>query len=46
MELIWLILAVLAVDLAAILFAVDTRSGFERSPRPWVWPGARRSVGG
>jgi hypothetical protein len=42
MELIWLILALLVVDLAAILFGVDTRPGFERSPRPR----ARRSVGG
>ena len=49
MELIWLVLALLAVALAAILFAVDTRPGFEHSPRPWVWPGragVRRSVGG
>jgi len=42
MELIWLVLALLVVDLAAILFAVDSRPGFERSPRPW----ARRSAGG
>ena len=49
MELIWLLLALLVVDLAAILFAVDTRSGFEHSPRPWVRPGrtgVRRSLGG
>ena len=46
MELIWLVLALLVVDLAAIFFAVDTRPGFEHSPRPWVRPGARRSVGG
>jgi hypothetical protein len=47
MELIWLVLALLVVDLAAILFAVDTRPGFEHSPRPWAWPGAHaRSVGG
>ena len=58
MELIWLMLALLVVDLAAILFAVDTRPGFEHSPRPWIrWgarpgvrpgarPGTRRSVGG
>ena len=44
MELIWLGLALLFVDLAAILFAVDTRPGFEHSPRPWVLPGARRSA--
>jgi hypothetical protein len=42
MELIWLVLVLLVVDLAAILFGVDTRPGFEHSPRPW----ARRSVGG
>jgi hypothetical protein len=49
MELIWLVLALLVVDLAAILFAVDSRPGFEHSPRPWVRParaGVRRSVGG
>jgi hypothetical protein len=46
MELIWLVLALLVVDLAAILFAVDTRPGFEHSPRPWVGPGTRRSTGG
>ena len=46
MELIWLVLALLVVDLAAIVFAVDTRPGFEHSRRPWVWPGTRRSVGG
>ena len=46
MELIWLVLALLVVDLAAIFFAVDTRPGLEQSPRPWVWPGTRRSVGG
>jgi len=49
MELIWLVLALLVVNLAAIRFAVDTRPGFEHSRRPWVRParaGARRSVGG
>jgi hypothetical protein len=46
MELIWLVLTLLVVGLAAVLFAVDTRPGFEHSPRPWVWPGTRRSVGG
>jgi hypothetical protein len=46
MELIWLVLALLVVDLAAILFAVDTRPGLEHSPRPQVWRGARRSVDG
>jgi hypothetical protein len=34
MELIWLVLALLAVDLAAILFAADTRPGLEHSSRP------------
>ena len=33
MELIWLVLTILAVDLAALLFAVDTRPGFEHSRR-------------
>jgi hypothetical protein len=33
MELIWLVLTLLAVDLAALLFAVDTRPGFEHSSR-------------
>ena len=49
MELIWLVLALLVVDLGAILFAVDTRPGFEHSPRPWARPtrtGARRPAGG
>jgi hypothetical protein len=46
MELIWLVLALLVVDLAAILFAVDTRPGFEHSPRARVWRGTRRSVDG
>ena len=49
MELIWLVLALLIVDLAALRFAVDTRPGFEHSPRPSVRParaGARRSAGG
>jgi len=42
MELIWLVLALLVVDLAAIFFAVDTRPSFQHSPRPWT----RRSLGG
>ena len=49
MELIWLVLALLVVDLAAILVAVDTRPGFEHSPRPSARPGragVRRSAGG
>jgi hypothetical protein len=40
MEVIWLMLALLVVDLAAVLFAVDSRPGFEHSPRPWVQPGS------
>ena len=35
MELLWLILALLAVDLAAALFAVDLRPGFEHASRWW-----------
>ena len=49
MELIWLVLALLVVDLAAIVFAADTRPGFEHSPRPWARStraGVRRSAGG
>jgi hypothetical protein len=43
MELIWLVLALLAVDLAAVLFAVDTRPGLEHSSRPLtVRPGTSR----
>ena len=33
MQLIWLVLTLLAVDLAAFLFAVDTRPGFEHTAR-------------
>jgi hypothetical protein len=33
MELIWLVLALLAVDLAAVLFAADTRPGLEHASR-------------
>jgi hypothetical protein len=33
MELIWLMLSLLAVDLAALLFAVDTRPGLQHSSR-------------
>jgi hypothetical protein len=33
MELIWLVLALLVVDLAAVLFAADTRPGLEHSSR-------------
>ena len=35
MGLIWFVLALLAVDLAALLFAIDTRPGFEHSSRWW-----------
>jgi hypothetical protein len=31
MEAIWLVLALLAIDLAAFLFAADTRPGFEHT---------------
>jgi hypothetical protein len=33
MELIWLVLTLLAVDLAAFLFAADTRPGFRHPSR-------------
>jgi hypothetical protein len=39
MQIIWLVLSLLAIDLAALLFAVDTRSGLEHTPR---WPTPRR----
>jgi hypothetical protein len=42
MELIWFMLTLLAVDLAALVFAVDTRPGFEHSPR---WRDRRRVAG-
>jgi hypothetical protein len=42
MELFWFVLALVIVDLAAMLFAVDTRPGLEHSPRRWT----RRSTGG
>jgi hypothetical protein len=45
MALIWLMLALLVVDLAAVLFAVDTRPGLEHSPRPGTRPGTRRAAG-
>ena len=35
MELFWLVLTLLAVDLAALLFAADTRPGLQHSAR---WP--------
>ena len=43
MELIWLVLSLLVLDLAAILFAVDTRPGLQHSSR---WRGRRRSIAG
>jgi hypothetical protein len=33
MEMIWLVLTLLAVDLAALLFAADTRPGLQHSSR-------------
>ena len=33
MELIWLVLVLLAVNLAAFLFAADTRPGLQHTPR-------------
>jgi hypothetical protein len=52
MELIWLVLALLVVDVAALLFAADTRPGLQHTPRPGlrrsmeqaVRPGLRRST--
>ena len=38
MELLWLVLTLLAVDLAALLFAADTRPGFQHSARPGLHP--------
>jgi hypothetical protein len=42
MELVWLVLSLLAVDLAAVIFAADTRPGLQHSPRWWN----RRSLSG
>ena len=42
MELLWLVLTLLAVDLAALRFAADTRPGFQHSARPGLHL-ARRS---
>jgi hypothetical protein len=42
MELIWLVLVLLAVDLAAFVFAADTRPGLQHSARWWN----RRSLSG
>ena len=33
MELVWIVLGLLALDVAALLFAVDTRSGFQPPAR-------------
>jgi len=35
MELIWLVLSLLAVDLAAVAFAADTRPGLQHTARWW-----------
>lgn len=42
MELLWFVLALLVVDLGAMLFAADTRPGLEHTPRSWT----RRSSSG
>jgi hypothetical protein len=42
MEIVWLVLTFVAVDLAAVAFATDTRPGLEHSSRWWN----RRSVSG
>ena len=38
MELLWLVLSLIVVDLAALLFAVDTRPGLQHTSR---WRGRR-----
>jgi hypothetical protein len=43
MELLWIVLSLLVVDLTAILFAVDTRPGLEHSSR---WRDRRRPIAG
>ena len=43
MEVIWLVLVLLAVDLAAFLFAADTRPGLQHTPR---WRHRRRATTG
>jgi hypothetical protein len=43
MELLWLVLTLLAVDLAALLFAADTRPGLQHSSR---WPGRHSTRSG
>ena len=44
MEMIWLVLILLAVDLAALLFAADTRPGLQHSARTGLH--RRHSAGG
>jgi hypothetical protein len=44
MELLWLVLAVVALDVAALLAAADTRPGFEHEAR-W-WHRRRRQLAG
>jgi hypothetical protein len=43
MELVWLVLSLIVVDLAAFVFGADTRPGFPRSTR---WRDRRRSATG
>ncbi len=43
MELFWLVLSLVVVDLAAFLFAVDTRPGLQHTSR---WHALRRSITG
>ena len=43
MELLWLVLSLVVVDLAALLFAVDTRPGPQLTSR---WHALRRSITG
>jgi hypothetical protein len=35
MELLWFVLSLLVVDLAAVLFGADTRPGLRHTPRWW-----------
>jgi hypothetical protein len=43
MELLWLVLTLVAVDLAALLFAADSRPGLQHSSR---WPGRHSTSSG
>jgi hypothetical protein len=43
MELIWLVLGLLVLDVAALLFAADSRPGLQHTSR---WPARRRSIAG